>query len=145
MFNFGTIDFITDGAVNAGMLQSVWCEAPVIDGYLNETSWQSATKTNYTLYDYNNQSNTLTIEMRSMYSDNNFLYIGAEVEETYSDSNGLILIFQVNESNELIADLDPAIEFGDGHDAKYVSTDGQRADGYTSGTSIKEDCCICFT
>jgi len=125
---------------NAGTIQSVYSVAPTIDGVLDDSVWSAASKQTFILYDILNQSNTVEIDISSLFSNNDTLYLGLEVEEEWASAGRIFIIFQSNKSDNILVGVDPEIIWGQGHDAKYIRYNDIIYDGFmTNDFVIDED------
>jgi hypothetical protein len=107
---------------------------PVIDGVLENTIWDTTTKIDVTLYNKDNQSETVIVSVMAVYdsvSDN--ITFGFIVNDTTQDEDILGIVFETNPAKELYVDS-PSWGFGGIHDLKVHNLDtalNYGLDGYT--------------
>jgi len=135
MVNFSFTNVNVNGSINAGNIYSTLATAPVIDGLLDDAVWDYAPAVNFVLYDDNNQSNTKDITIYSLYSSDNFTYIGGELEDLYYSYLGFAFLFETDLSTDIILSINETdITFGNNLDMKFIRADNIFIDGFKSGT-----------
>lgn len=111
----------TNAKTLAGTIYSQLGDEPIIDGFLNETAWDTCIPQEFTLYSHTNISDTLQIEVVSILSEYNHIYFGISIyDDNFVGSELFVIFFKVNESTaDLVQFYNPLTPFlQNGNDAK---------------------------
>ena len=139
VINVGLLTSNVEGKDDLGNIVSKSSSAPIIDGYLNDTVWEDATPTSFTLYNYESESDTTTISVYSLYdSSSSILYVGYKVTEAYTSNAGVHLIIRSHATNEIVDGTNP-FSWGDFNDIKYVNTYQVAYDYYMQSDTEQRD------
>jgi len=104
-----------------GTIYSQLSDKPIVDGYLNDPEWSNAITESYTMYSHTNQSDTMALEVKSIYSDFNSISYGFTVyDDNFIGAEVFVIFIKVNESADLVQfnGLNPYLE--NGNDAKGI-------------------------
>ncbi|MHA1738330.1 MAG: hypothetical protein ACTSWD_07060 [Candidatus Heimdallarchaeota archaeon] len=132
-----------NGFVIINTLYSCTTDDPNVDGVLGATEWLEGSPIAVTLYDLNNQTNQLDIEIMSVLGRDHILYFGITIPDTdVGREDYFFIVFDDAEGSPIVDDPKPDGAFSLGHDTKSLLIgSNQSLDGFTSATQfdLKED------
>ncbi|MBD3191265.1 MAG: hypothetical protein GF308_11505 [Candidatus Heimdallarchaeota archaeon] len=125
------------GATDKGPINSCYTStAPKVDGHLNPGEWDDANDpVEITLYNITDQNDTLIVEMQSVYTDNETVYLGITVPDSNLDDDQLMILFRSNLDEEFIVPPPRAnFTYTKDNDVKmFWAHNNYSEDGYTMG------------
>ncbi|MHA1126055.1 MAG: hypothetical protein ACTSO7_10775 [Candidatus Heimdallarchaeota archaeon] len=135
LFTSQNFCYLVIAANNQGNLYANESSAPVIDGIIDGIEWNLGSPMSVILYDLDNQTTTLEIEIIALYSSDLKLYLAIIVpDDSASGDDNINIMFKTNELEPLITGGGiETFKFGNHHDIKSYFASGNLAlDCYTS-------------
>ncbi|MHA1124726.1 MAG: hypothetical protein ACTSO7_03385 [Candidatus Heimdallarchaeota archaeon] len=117
----------------------MYSDPPIIDGHLNDLVWNNATQQIFTLYSIDNQDDKIKAIISLLFSNNDTLYLGIEIVKTWDNLGEMILIFDTNNTHDILLSVNPNPVFCDGLDAKYFTNLNVNNDSYIDLNELKFD------
>ncbi len=95
---------------------------PVIDGHIGTTEWAPALTYNITLYNLDNQADTIIIVVKTLYTEENNLIFAVTVPDTDKGEGDdqLAIVLKTNTAEPLVRIYDEGWGYGKEQDIKYI-------------------------
>ncbi|NHJ05608.1 MAG: hypothetical protein EAX90_12350 [Candidatus Heimdallarchaeota archaeon] len=129
---------IIKSATMVSTINSYPALAPTIDGKLPTEEWENSEKVAVTLYEINDETDTIILDIWSLYDEAELsFYLGIEIKSQISDFY-FFIVFRTNESASIVDDSTyQELIFNAGHDIKVIdSFENDTLDGVTANDYI---------